>query len=269
MPAPTREQILADPNVQAILRDPRYTSPMLRDAAVNNYLENDPRSPFRAAMTDMRSDGTPQNGYHYNTQTGGIDKTNLYGHPGTMRAVGLGSVAAGGALASLGLLPGMGGASAAGGGTGAAAGGALPATVPGSAASSLYASGGFGAPGGTAAGVAAGAGGLAAAGDVANTIPVGGLRPTSGGNGGGGGNAGNALLSQLTSGQGLAGLAGLLTTLATRPNNGSGGSGDLMSQNPQLQHLLDMSANRAERTDPLHQAITQLAMSRLPTNVQR
>lgn len=170
-----------------------------------------------------------------------------------------------GAGAGLAIAGGPAVASAAGGSQ-AAAGGALPATIPGSAASGLYASGGFGVPGGTAAGVAAGTGGLAAAGDVANTIPVGGLRPTNGGNGSG---AAGGLLSQLTSGQGLAGLAGLLTTLATRPNSGSGGSGDAFATNPQLQHLLDVAGQRVDRTDPLHQSITQLAMSRLPTNVQR
>ena len=135
-----------------------------------------------------------------------------------------------------------------------AAGGVLPATIPGSYASSLYASGGFGVPGGTASGVAAGLGGLGAA--------------ASGGGGGGGAGAASGLLSQLTSGQGLAGLAGLLTTLATRPS-GSGGSGDPFSTNPQLQHMLDVASQRVDRTDPLHQSITQLAMSRLPTNVQR
>lgn len=82
---------------------------------------------------------------------------------------------------------------------------------------------------------------------------------------------GQRLIDHLTSPGGIAGLAGLITTLATRPGggNGGGGSGDLISQNPQLSELLNMSAERARRTDPLHQSITQLAMQRLPTNVQR
>lgn len=266
MPAPTREQILADPNVQAILRDPRYTSPMLRDGAVNNYLQNDPRSPFRAAMSDMRSDGTTQNAYHYNTQTGQMDKTNTYGHPGTMRAVGLGSVAAGGALAAAGLLPGMaGGGAAAGGGAGAAtAVPSMPWTIPTSMA---YETGMFGVPGGTAAGVAAGHAGLGTIGAASGAAGAAG--GAAGGAGGAGAAGAGGLLSQLTSGQGLAGLAGLLTTLAMRPNSGSGGSGNGLADNAQLQRLLDMSAQRAERTDPLHQAVTQLAMSRMPTNMQR
>lgn len=67
-----------------------------------------------------------------------------------------------------------------------------------------------------------------------------------------------------------AGLAGLLATLSTRPGgNGGPGGGDPLAQNPDLNALLKMSADRAQRTDPLHQSITQLAMSRLPTNMQR
>lgn len=51
---------------------------------------------------------------------------------------------------------------------------------------------------------------------------------------------------------------------------GGGASGtDLLTQYPQLQELLAISAERSRRTDPLHQAITQLAMGRLPTSVQR
>lgn len=71
----------------------------------------------------------------------------------------------------------------------------------------------------------------------------------------------------LTDPQTYGGLAGLLATLATR-SSGSG-AGDMLANNPQLQSLLDMSVNRAQRTDPLHQSITQLAMSRLPANMQR
>lgn len=67
-----------------------------------------------------------------------------------------------------------------------------------------------------------------------------------------------------------AGLAGLIASLATRPGSGSGGDGgDPLAQDPQLKALLDMSVNRAQRLDPLHQSITQLAMSRMPTNMQR
>lgn len=147
-------------------------------------------------------------------------------------------------------------------GSAATSASALPATVPGSYASTLYASGGFGVPGATAEGLAAGTGGL-------GTIAANTARGAANGAGQGlGSRIGNGLVDTLTSGNGIAGLAGLLTTLATRPNN-SGGSGNGIGDNAQLQRLLDMSAQRAERTDPLHQAITQLAMNRLPTNVQR
>lgn len=145
MGVPTKQQILADPNVQAILANPRYTSTSLRDGAVNNYLANDPRSPFRdtfGAEGGLNRAGYPQTGYHYNTQTGRIDETNLYGHPGTMTAVGLGAVGAATGGAAL----------AAYGGAGAAAGGA------GSVAGS-----GAGAAGAAAGGTVAGTAGTAAA----------------------------------------------------------------------------------------------------------
>lgn len=61
---------------------------------------------------------------------------------------------------ALGAATGFGGAAAGGA---AASGGALPATIPGSYASTAYAAGGFGVPGGTAAGVAAGHAGVAGA----------------------------------------------------------------------------------------------------------
>lgn len=86
-----------------------------------------------------------------------------------------------------------------------------------------------------------------------------------------GGGASGGIKGFLTDPKNYAGLAGLLTTLATRPggNGGGGNADDILAQNPQLKSLLDMSVNRAERLDPLHQSITQLAMSRMPTNMQR
>lgn len=83
-------------------------------------------------------------------------------------------------------------------------------------------------------------------------------------------NIGQDLLDQLKSGKGIMSLASLIPMLMAAHGGGnSNGGGDPLSQNPQLNSLLDMSVNRAQRTDPLHQAVTQLAMSRLPTNVQR
>jgi hypothetical protein len=132
---------------------------------------------------------------------------------------------------------------AAGGGAGAA-GGALPsASIPGMHAAvpgSIAGQGGVGLGGMTAAG--AGGGGIKGA--------VSGL--------------GNQMLDNLTTPKGIASLASLVPALMSR--GGGGGGGDLMGQNPQLQNLMNMSAERAQRTDPLHQAVTSLAMSRMPVS---
>lgn len=245
------QQILADPNVQAIMHDPRYSTPMLRDAAVNQYLANDPRSPFRGwfgAEANLRSDGVPAGGLHFNPATGGTDYTNTYGHPGTMKAVGLGSVAAGGALSAAGLLPGLGGAAASAAPSATTAVPSMPWTIPAGFEASMGA-----APLGSVAAGAGGAAGAAGAGAAGAAKGIGG-----------------GLLDQLTSGKSLAGLAGLIASLVAGRGNGVGDATAAFNQQyPQLNQLLDMSAQRAQRTDPLHQAVTQLAMSRLPTNVQR
>ena len=86
------------------------------------------------------------------------------------------------------------------------------------------------------------------------------------------GGAGGALLDAIASPQGVSGLAGILAMLAGGGAFGGGNGGastDMFGNNPQLKSLMDMSVNRAQRTDPLHEAVTALAMSRLPTNVQR
>lgn len=123
-------------------------------------------------------------------------------------------------------------------------------------------------------GAAAGAGSGSVAGDVAGVnaklagAGVGGWAPEVAGGAG----LGADLLKKLTSGQGVAGLASLIPMLMAANSGGGAGSGTGtgdFAQMPQLNSLLDMSVNRAQRTDPLHQAVTQLAMSRLPTNVQR
>lgn len=82
---------------------------------------------------------------------------------------------------------------------------------------------------------------------------------------------GQSLVDRLTNPRNLASLLPLLMAATNRGgggNGGAGGAGDF-AQMPQLNSLLDMTVNRAQRTDPLHQAVTQLAMSRLPTSVQR
>lgn len=83
------------------------------------------------------------------------------------------------------------------------------------------------------------------------------------------GGAGSKILDMLTSGEGVAAMAGLIGALTGGRGGGNNGLQQLIGQNPQLGQLLDISAGRAQRTDPLHAAITQLAMNRLPTSVQR
>ena len=93
--------------------------------------------------------------------------------------------------------------------------------------------------------------------------------PTSGGNNGNNNNPTSGgmpdWLKDVLEGAGP--LAALLPLLSNQ--QGGGGSPDPFGNNPQLKSLMDMSVNRAQRTDPLHEAVTTLAMSRLPTNVQR
>ncbi len=126
-----------------------------------------------------------------------------------------------------------------------------------------------------AAGVLGGAGGSGAAeavNGVANAAlagseyaaPLGAVAPVAAG-------AGSKLLDSLTSAKGVTSLAGLAAMLATRPGGNSGSANGLPggAGNDQLTQLMEMASQRAQRTDPLHQAVTQLAMSRLPTNVQR
>lgn len=87
--------------------------------------------------------------------------------------------------------------------------------------------------------------------------------------GGGAPGVGQNILDWLRSREGAASLATLIPMLAAR--NGTGG-GPTSLQGPtldQFNKLIGMTTERAQRTDPLHQAVTQLAMSRLPTGVQR
>lgn len=135
-------------------------------------------------------------------------------------------------------------------------GGAIGANAIGAIAGAGSGAGVGGSVAGDVAGVdtaigSMGAGGWAA---PAGTAAIGGLQ---------------AVKDKLVSPSGAASLLGLITTLANRPNgNGSGGD-DVLGQFPQIQELLSMGTERAKRTDPLHQAVTQLAMSRLPMNVQK
>ena len=136
----------------------------------------------------------------------------------------------------------------------------------------------------TAIGAGVGAGALATAGAL-------GAGPLAGVFGGGGGAAagvsgverainkaqdagsgvslGRKALDALTSGKSIASLAAIIPALMMRPGGGGSGSGDPLSANPQINELIELQAQKARRADPLHAAVTQLAMNRLPTNVQR
>lgn len=83
----------------------------------------------------------------------------------------------------------------------------------------------------------------------------------------GGSSIGRKILNSLISPGGAVGLAGVIGALMAK--NNSGGGGDIGSQYPQLNELLNIQTDRVKRTDPLHQALTQSAMNRMPVNVQQ
>lgn len=159
-------------------------------------------------------------------------------------------------LATYGTLAALtaGGANAAMAGGAAAGGGALPsATIP--AATGTLTTGAV-APAMTP--IASAVGGAAVPGATGAV-----LSGTGGGRG-----VGADILDQIRGGNGAAALASLLPILAAA-SRGGGGGGNQVAMPAGLTDMLNMSAERAKRTDPLHQSITQLAMSRLPTNMQR
>lgn len=61
--------------------------------------------------------------------------------------------------------------------------------------------------------------------------------------------------------------AALIPLLSKLGNNGGGQPGGIQT-NADLEELLSIGANRVRRTDPLHRSATNLAMSRMPTNMQ-
>lgn len=89
-------------------------------------------------------------------------------------------------------------------------------------------------------------------------------------------NAGSGLLKNLTSAGGLAKLAGIIPALMSFAHGSGGGNGggnglsdDFIKQayaDAQREHA--MQEARYRRVDPLHEAVTQLAYSRMPTNMQ-
>lgn len=183
------------------------------------------------------SGNVPQGGFaksrgEWNPQTGQYDQgMNMSGLGGAI----LGGAAVAGPAVIGPALFGPGAAAAPVGGL--SADGTIPfTTAPGVHAAALSGSvgpaSGLGAAGGSAAGGAAASGGLA------------------------------GFLKNLTGGQNLTSFIGLGTSLA----GGLGGGG---SSDDELKNLQAITEARMRRVDPLHQAITNLAMSRLPTNMQR
>lgn len=82
-----------------------------------------------------------------------------------------------------------------------------------------------------------------------------------------GAKAGSDVLNGLTSAKGIASLASMIPMILAAQSSNSDKNNPL--NNPQIQQLLNMSLQRQQRTDPLHQAVTQLSMSMLPTAVQK
>jgi len=108
---------------------------------------------------------------------------------------------------------------------------------------------------GTAAGVASAAGAPGA-----TPPPLGGVKP---GGTTAGATAGQSLLDKLTSTEGMASLAPLIASLM---NGGLGGSQP--QESPEMRRMNQMTEARLRRTDPLHEAVSQLTYSRLPTAFQ-
>lgn len=182
-----------------------------------------------------------------------------------MTAIALGGMTMGTGMAIAG-----GPAAAAGGGTAAASEGGsaalagIPAgTLPGGAAAPIGAVGGeWAAP--TLAGIPAGT--LPGGGQAPNVTP--GMAPGSNPPVGLGQfkttPPPQSFLSKLTDPSNLAQLSSILPALiASQGGGGNTGSG---ANGPQLDALMKMAADRAQRTDPLHQMVTRLAESRMPIN---
>jgi hypothetical protein len=156
--------------------------------------------------------------------------------------LGIGAGIAGGPAAAAS------GGSGAGAASQAATGGLLPQLAPGAASAALT-------------GVTPGLG----LGNTGNLNPVGSVTANvvdAVSNGGSG--IADKIKSALSSPDGLASLAGIIGGLAA---GGFGGGGNGASDE-QMNALLEQARLRTERTDPLHQAVTQLAFSRLPVSAR-
>lgn len=171
-------------------------------------------------------------------------------------AVGAGTLGLG--AAGVGPLAGLfgGGGSAA---SGAAAGGVLPSgSIPTSLAMQAVPAsiaGGAGVPTGVSAAT------MAALGGGAGTAGLGGVMPAAASAGGAG--LGSRLLDKLLSPEGLLTAGSIAASLASRGN----GTNDATRQSEeQAKRLQAITEARMRRVDPLHEAVTQLAFSRLPVS---
>jgi len=80
---------------------------------------------------------------------------------------------------------------------------------------------------------------------------------------GGGSDTGGGILDKLLSKGGISALATLLPLLMSRSSSPT--SPELQRTNQQVNDLMAMATQRVQRTDPLHQMVTRLAESRMPT----
>lgn len=94
------------------------------------------------------------------------------------------------------------------------------------------------------------------------TVPVGGV--TAGGAAGAGGSIANTIRNLFTTPGGIAQLGGILTALMGSGafSGGGGGSQEIPQE---MRDAMAMTNARFRRTDPLHEAVTQLAFQRMPT----
>jgi hypothetical protein len=167
---------------------------------------------------------------------------------------------AAGAVGTAGALGAFGGAgSAAGSASGSAAGGVLPSSQL--AMSPLYTGPIAGGSQGVSAGLAAGAAGAAGAGaDFLGGKPGVGKRVLDAATGGDDGDMPWWMKAA------FAGLSGVPALLASQQNKPSA---EELALQQQIKDSLAHQQRRTTYQDPLYQAVTQLAMSRLPTSNQR
>lgn len=249
MPAPLTPQeeaqyadaIRRDPAIAAILRDPQYSTPMLRDAAINNYLRNHPDSPARAVMgfeavNAPDNQGRGRGVYRYDQNAGsgslkweGLEPAHWYTDPGFWAPI----AATAGILPDIGTSQGLLSAVFGGGGSG------YVANSVNGVENSIY--GGAGAAGAAGAGGAAGAAGAGGAGTAAKGLA----------NGGG-------LLNDILTKYVPLGLAGFSAAKGFQTP----------AANKDLEDVIGMAKNRVTQSEPLFQALNRMAMNGLPNSAK-